>query len=147
MMTKKLAGCLAAAAAVAGSTLAMTAPTEAAPSSGADAEIAGSYVCLYRIYADNTQDGGTDEPYLMVDLGRFWGPLDMVAGTSRSLNETFPAGDQFSLYEEDWPDADDFLGKRTVPTVSSGDVKVLYFGSSTAGYGYRISVRPLSYCS
>lgn len=146
MMTKKFAGCLAAAAAVAGSTLAMTAPTEAAPS-GADAEIAGSYVCLYRIYVDKAQDGATDEPYLMVDLGRFWGPKDIVEGTSRLLNEAFPSGHQFSLYEEDWPDDDDYLGKRTVPTVSSGDVKVLNYGSWTSSYKYRISVRPRSYCS
>ncbi len=145
-MTRKLAGCLAVAA-VAGGALAMPGPSQAAPDGAAKAESArASWVCLYRIYADNTQDGGADEPYLMVDLGRFWGPKDMVAGTSRSLNKAFPAGDEFSLYEDDWPDADDFLGKRTVPTVSSG-VKVLHFGSSTGSYAYRVSVRPRSYCS
>ncbi|WP_109508836.1 hypothetical protein [Nocardioides speluncae] len=68
----------------------------------------------------------------------------MEAGTSRSVNIAVGVGAVIHLFDNDDPDADDFLGANTIDSVD-GEVDVYTFADSD--YKYRLSVRPRSWCS
>lgn len=143
MMTKKLAGCLAAAAAAVA--VVGAAPADAKPVDGAQKESSrASSVCLYRLYADVTEDTSVDEPYLGLNPGIIWGPKPMEAGTYRTVKRRVAVGAEVWLYDEDSPDGDDPLGNHQIWSVS-GSVDV--YNYTWDGARYRLSVRPSSYCS
>jgi hypothetical protein len=64
-----------------------------------------------------TEDStGADEAYLNVDGGRAWGPTDINDGETEHLGffRPFSGSLTVDLFDEDWPDADDFLGRVVI---------------------------------
>jgi hypothetical protein len=68
---------------------------------------------LIRLACQTTEDGtGADEAYLTFNGARIWGPTDINDGQQRSVDfvKSFNGQVRVDLFDEDSPDADDWLG-------------------------------------
>jgi hypothetical protein len=75
----------------------------------------GNEVKLIRMTCQQTEDEGEDELYLLYGGGKVW-EGSMNVGWNATLNITRPiVGEAYiDLFDEDWPDSDDYLGRITV---------------------------------
>jgi hypothetical protein len=74
---------------------------------------------LVRLACQQTEDStGADEAYLTYNGERVFGPRSINDGQSLNLGIVRPLSGQaqVALFDEDSPDADDFLGSITVST-------------------------------
>jgi len=72
---------------------------------------------LVRLACQQTEDStGADQAYLTYNGERVFGPRDINDGQSVRLNIVRPLDGEakVALFDEDWPDADDFLGSITI---------------------------------
>lgn len=109
-------GVLALAAALGLTTAATAAPTRQANATGAYTIVLDRLVCY------DTEDWGADEPYLTVDGSTVWGPGSINNGQTADVNvtRTFSGSITINLYEDDWPDADDYISSIIVYEGAAG---------------------------
>ncbi len=96
------------------------------------ASVAASRVTLGILECVTTEDWtGGDELYIRVNGRTIWSAADSVNdGESIAVNRIVNSGDTVALYDEDSPDADDFLGSDIV----EGDHGTLVFSNDDALY-------------
>lgn len=93
--------------ALAGAALVIPAAAHAAPTP--------ARLAITHIKCIETEDvSGADEAYLKSGSARIWGPVSLNNGESAALNVTVDVGQIVELWDEDSPDADDFLGSNTI---------------------------------
>lgn len=93
-------------------------------------------VNMHTLTCYETEDvTGGDEVYLQINGQTVWSSADTIdcdhnAPTTRPVNRLAKSGDTISLYDSDWPDADDHLGSDTI----EGDRGTLTFNLDDALY-------------
>ena len=96
---------------------------------------------VLRIRCHKRQDNSYDEPYITVNGKRVWGGEKMSEGQTREIHQDsrFVRRAVVRLYEADWPDADDFLGKHVITRadIGSGEQELRF---REAGANYSIWV-------
>ncbi len=111
--------------------LAAAVAADAQPAAPAKAA-AATRVTLTTLECIETEDWtGGDELYIKVNGRTIWTAADSVNdGESIAVNRIVNSGDTVALYDEDSPDADDFLGSDIV----EGDHGTLVFNNDDAHY-------------
>jgi hypothetical protein len=103
----------------------------------------GNEVKLVRLTCESTEDEGEDELYLIHNGENVWSGA-MNVGQSRDLGIVRPIHGQsvVDLFDEDWPDSDDFLGRVVIPEgeVGQGE-KTQVFPLDEAHYTLYYKVR------
>lgn len=90
-----------------------TASPALADESEADALASTCIKSLKVIATEDDWDG--DEPYMTNNKKLFWnGPNGMGVGDKATINKSITVGNTLAVYEEDSPDADDFIESVTV---------------------------------
>jgi hypothetical protein len=72
--------------------------------------------CITGLQVDVTEDFGADgdEPFLKVNTIFWRAPGSMDDGAVAAVNKTVHVGDVVQAYDDDAPDADDFIGSAKV---------------------------------
>jgi hypothetical protein len=123
-------------AATAGAAVAQQSSASAAgtrvTSGGTRVTLESTRVTLGQLECVTTEDWtGGDELYIRVNGRTIWSAADSVNdGESIAVNRIVNSGDTVALYDEDSPDADDFLGSDIV----EGDHGTLVFSNDDALY-------------
>jgi hypothetical protein len=81
----------------------------------------GNEVKFYFMSCERTEDEGADELYLICNGERIWNG-DLNVGQFADLQLTRPIRGQalVDLFDEDWPDSDDFLGRIVINESEAG---------------------------
>ena len=110
---------------------AMAGASTAAPAQ--DRSAAAKTVTLGMLQCIRSEDRGGegDELYIRVDGKKIWTSADSVGdGDEIAVNRKVAVGSTVALYDDDWPDGDDFLGSDIV----EGDRGTLVFNNDDAKY-------------
>ena len=100
--------------------------------------VAAGNVTLHELECVTAEDWDADEAYITVNGQTVWTAQDSVDdGGKRQVNIKASTGDVVRLYDEDFPDPDDFLGEDTIEgtqgtLVFDGDDNDAYY---TLSYG------------
>ncbi|MEU5049356.1 hypothetical protein [Streptomyces sp. NPDC021096] len=93
---------------------------------------------LFKLACQTTEDGtGADEAYLNFNGGRIWGPVDINDGQERRIDfaRNFTGQCTVDLFDEDSPDADDWLGGIVITESERGlGTRVQAFTQDDAHY-------------
>lgn len=126
-------------------------PPTPSPPSGAPApkrfEIEVNQVKVWKT-EDYGWAGIQDEAYIKIDGQHAWGPWALEQGTynlwSGELVRSFYYKVKLALYDDDWPDSDDFLGAWWIPVDNSTPAHQNYldFTGSGAHYSIWYTIRP-----
>ncbi len=100
---------------------------------------------LYTLMCQATQDStGEDEAYINFNGQRVFGPTNINDAQSREIGvfRRFEGQATVDLFDEDSPDADDFLGNLIVSQGEAGQgVKIATFTGSGAHYTMSYEVK------
>jgi hypothetical protein len=80
-------------------------------------------VTFQRLTCEDVQERASDEPYLLYNGRPLAGPFgDVDEGESREINKVRDLSGEalVQLFEEDWPDADDFLSRIRIYESEAG---------------------------
>ena len=100
--------------------LTLAATANAAPAKMVSAET--RTIVLNRLVCFQTEDWGADEPYINFNGTTVWGPGSLNNGQTAYLNVSrrFTDSVTISLFDDDWPDADDQIGYGHVYVGAAG---------------------------
>ncbi|MEU5882387.1 hypothetical protein [Spirillospora sp. NPDC047279] len=108
----------------------------AVPAAAAPAAVRAASVNMHTLTCYETEDtSGGDEVYIQINGQTVWSSADSIdcdhnAPATRPVNRLAKTGDTISLYDSDFPDADDHLGSDTI----EGDRGTLVFNLDDALY-------------
>ncbi len=115
-----------------------TGTASAAVAAKASAVAAGN-VTLHELECVTAEDWDADEAYITVNGQKVWTAQDSIDdGGKRQVNIKASTGDVVRLYDEDFPDPDDFLGEDTIEGTSG----TLVFNSEDTDSYYTLSYGP-----
>jgi endonuclease YncB( thermonuclease family) len=106
---------------------------QASENRSASAAAARATVTLGDLECIRSEDraGEGDELYIRINGRKVWSSADSVGdGDTIAVNRKAKEGDTVALYDDDWPDGDDFLGSDIV----EGGRGTLVFGNDDAEY-------------
>ncbi len=112
---------------------------ETASAAGAAKAAAAANVTLLELECVTSEDWAGDEAYITVNGQTVWTANDSIDdGGKRQVNIKAKTGDIVRLYDEDFPDPDDFLGEDTIEGTSGS----LVFNSEDTDSYYTLSYGP-----
>lgn len=119
--------------------LATAAATASAASNAKASAVAAGNVTLHELECVTAEDWDADEAYITVNGQEVWSAQDSISeGGKRQVNIKVNTGDVVRLYDEDFPDPDDFLGEDTVEGTSG----TLVFDSEDTDSYYTLTYGP-----